>query len=134
MSKMEVLTLERADPADLFTALTAEAWLDPDLAADLIADKPGAIVRFAERYGHAPPSEDAIVEFELPRNPIGEAESSVTRITMNTTTDYGCSTAATGCGSNNGTCGPTPTSLGCPSIPPNCTGGCAYTYNDQCAP
>jgi hypothetical protein len=61
-------------PPGFFALLTAQAWLDPDLASLLARDKQAAVARFAGDEGLELPAFDAIEAFELPANPVGHAE------------------------------------------------------------
>jgi hypothetical protein len=61
-------------PPGFFALLTAQAWLDPDLASLLGSDKQAAVARFAGEEGLAVPAIDAIEAFVLPQNPVGQAE------------------------------------------------------------
>ena len=108
MSKFERIGPDLSSRANLFVAITAEAWLSPDLADNLKADPKAAVTAFAKVYGFDLPSDAEISAFEVPAHPAGELDHRITTPTMTHTVDeYGCGTTAeTGCASNNGTCPP----------------------------
>jgi hypothetical protein len=136
MSNRETFSLHTSQPADLLSALTAEAWLDPALAAEVTEDKHGAIARFAREYGYAAPAPAQIEAFELPANPVGDLETVIgpMPITATSAIEEGCpstaqstcpSTTAPGCPSTaGGNCGPCSASF----FPSDCSQGCS-TFN-----
>jgi hypothetical protein len=63
-----------APPPGFFALLTAQAWMDPDLASLLGSDRNAAVARFAGEEGLELPAIDAIEAFILPDNPVGRAE------------------------------------------------------------
>jgi hypothetical protein len=138
MSIRETFAPANAQPAELFTALTAEAWLDPQLAGRLAADKAETIRAFARDLGYEVPTDEEIRQFEIAPNPVGDLDLSVNEVRMDSTTDgspscdYYCSTGGTGCNSNNGTC-PSPsyncvTSVACSfDCSWHCSHGCFTT-------
>jgi hypothetical protein len=128
VSKREVFS-RTAEPMDLFSALTAEAWMDPDLAAELRRDKAVTVARFAKKHGFALPAGDAVEAFELPENPVGELKLTTPDVNM-AYTDYTCQTACSPCATEVtclSECGGCETqnlcSSGCPTE--FCTQGCS---------
>lgn len=132
MSKMVPLRTENSETADLFTVLTTEAWLDPDLAARLANDKARTIEQFARTGGFPAPTGDEINGYELAPNPVGNVGYEVIETTMDTTTVASTcgNTSQHGCGSNDGTC-PSPT-YSCITFQ-GCSVDCSYMcYTTQC--
>jgi hypothetical protein len=114
MSKREVFS-RPAEPTDLFSALTAEAWMDPSLAAELARDKAATVARFAKVHGYKAPADDAVEAFELPENPIGELKLVTPDVTMATT-------------DNMTPCGPCPTEVTCYCSADCFTVQCTHQY------
>ena len=108
MSIREVFSGAQTEEGKLFSELTAEAWMDPQLTEEIARDKHAAIARFARKRGFAVPPSDAIESFVLPDNPIGELKLVTPTETM-VITQYPCDSTST-CTT---ACGPCPTEYGC---------------------
>lgn len=72
MSKREIFSSTTAKPVDLKTAMSMEAWLNPDFFDALAADKVAAVKRFALAHDYPPPSDEEAAELDLLPNPVGE--------------------------------------------------------------
>lgn len=121
MSKEQAFDLQNSELSDVFTALTAEVWLDPKLAGKLAANKRATVLGFAREHGYAVPTDEDIEQFEVPPNPVGDLEIGTPEVRMGPTADYSttcdpCTSLEAGCPSS--TCN---ASYGCP------TDGCSWS-------
>ncbi len=115
MAKIDLLDRDTATRADLFTSLTAAAWLDADLASALSSDKGATIEAFARENDFEVPLLVEIEAFELPGNPVGNLEvlGFTMPMTMSSALSDGCPNTA------QQTCPPT-TAPGCPDTAAGC--------------
>jgi hypothetical protein len=117
-------------PPGFFALLTAQAWLDPELARSLGSDRNAAVARFAGEEGLELPAIDAIEAFILPDNPVGRAEP------LDQVQPLYASAESCGCFTDKCTAGCT---VGCPTAAASCAGcptgptGCCWFPTMDCS-